>query len=89
MDNQKAITGGEIRWNRAYDTGVPLRGLTSEILAQDPLSDNLFVFVGKRRDRLKVLYFDGDGYALWYKPLECGTFRLPAADPDERHAFSG
>lgn len=60
-----------------------LAGLTSEILAQDPLSGHLFVFVGKRRDRLKVLYFDGDGYALWYKRLECGTFRLPAGAADQ------
>jgi transposase len=56
-----------------------LAGLTSEVLAQDPLSGHLFVFVGKRRDRLKLLYWDGNGYALWYKRLERGTFRLPAA----------
>jgi transposase len=56
-----------------------LAGLAHNVLRQDPLSGHLFVFLGKRRDRLKLLYFDGDGYALWYKRLEVGVFRLPAA----------
>lgn len=60
-----------------------LAGLASNVLRQDPLSGHLFVFLGKRRDRVKLLYFDGDGYALWYKRLETGTFRLPAAPADQ------
>lgn len=60
-----------------------LAGLASNVLRQDPLSGQLFVFLGKRRDRVKLLYFDGDGYALWYKRLEAGTFRLPAAAADQ------
>jgi transposase len=55
-----------------------LAGLASTVLEQDPLSGHLFVFAGKRRDRVKLLYFDGDGFALWYKRLESGVFRLPA-----------
>jgi len=47
-----------------------LAGLASTVLEQDPLSGHLFVFAGKRRDRVKLLYWDGDGYALWYKELE-------------------
>lgn len=60
-----------------------LAGLASTVLEQDPLSGHLFVFTGKRRDRVKLLYFDGDGYAVWYKRLELGVFRLPEAGADQ------
>lgn len=54
-----------------------LCGLTQHVLQQDPLSGHLFVFRNRARDRLKVMYWDGDGLAIWYKRLERGTFQLP------------
>lgn len=56
-----------------------LAALVRESLGHDPLSGHLFLFVGRDRDRLELLYWDADGFAVWYKRLEEGTFRLPAA----------
>jgi transposase len=49
-------------------------------LGHDPLSGQLFVFRNKRADRIKLLYWDEDGFVLVYKRLEQGTFRFPASD---------
>jgi transposase len=57
-----------------------LAGLVQQHLDQDPLSGDLFVFRSKRGDRVKLLYWDQDGLAIWYKRLEEGTFVLPAAN---------
>ena len=59
-----------------------LVGLVRDFLEADPLSGQLFVFRNKRGDRVKLLYWDEDGFAIWYKRLEQGTFRFPAANGD-------
>ncbi len=49
-------------------------------LQGDPLSGQLFVFRNRRGDRVKLLYWDEDGYVIVYKRLEAGTFRFPEAE---------
>lgn len=64
----------DLRWG--FDR---LAGLVTERIGRDARSRALFVFFGKRRDALKVLFYDGTGLCLFYKRLDAGTFRLPLA----------
>jgi len=59
-----------------------LSGLVRSALGQDPRDGSWFLFVNKRRDRVKILYWDRDGLALWAKRLESGTFETFPADGD-------
>jgi transposase len=59
-----------------------LSGLVTTAFGQDPTSGHLFLFVNRRRDRLKILYWDRDGLAIWYKRLETGSFQVPAVSHD-------
>ena len=54
-----------------------LIGLIESALKQDPLSGSLFVFVNRRRDRVKILYWGQTGYCIWYQQLQKGTYQLP------------
>jgi transposase len=63
-----------------------LSGIALEHLGQDPRSGALFVFYGKRRHALKILFFDGTGVCLFYKRLDKGRFRIPALQhPEATH----
>lgn len=55
-------------------------------MQRDPLSGQLFVFRSKRGDRVKLLWWDRDGWALVYKRLEEGVFRFPAAPDSLKHS---
>lgn len=64
--------------------GFPrLSGIAREKLGYEPRCGALFVFFGKRRHAIKVLFFDGTGFCLFYKRLDRGRFRIPqASDPN-------
>ena len=62
---------------KSFDT---LAEVVRQQLQADPLSGQLFVFRNKRADRVKLLYWDEDGFVIVYKRLEVGTFRFPTAE---------
>lgn len=69
------------------DMRKSIDGLASVVQEQfhlDPFSQSLFLFCGKRRDRLKVLLWEGDGFVLLYKRLENGSFKWPRKESEVR-----
>ena len=59
-----------------------LAGVVAETIGRDPRCGALFLFMGKRRDALKILFFDGTGLCLFYKRLDRGLFRLSPLPSD-------
>lgn len=58
-----------------------LMAIVRNVFAMDPFTGHVFAFVGMRRDRVKLLYFDRGGFVLVYKRLERGRFKLPVVAP--------
>jgi transposase len=54
-----------------------LSGLVTSVLGRDPLDGSMYIFLNKRKNRMKCLVWDGDGFWLFYKRLEKGTFQIP------------
>ncbi|MBI3777192.1 MAG: IS66 family insertion sequence element accessory protein TnpB [Gammaproteobacteria bacterium] len=69
------LYGAPADMRKSYDG---LSALTKHALGEDPLSGNLFVFINRRRNQIKVLYFDRSGYCVWSKRLERGRFEAAA-----------
>jgi transposase len=61
---------------RSFDS---LHALVRDRLELDPFAGHLYLFFSRRKDRLKILYWDRDGFALWAKRLEEGTYAIPAS----------
>jgi transposase len=57
-----------------------LHALVREYLELDAFAGHLFVFTSRRRDRVKILYWDRDGFAVWCKRLEEGAYAVPFGD---------
>jgi len=67
----------DLRWSFGR-----LSGIVEDRVGREARSGALYVFFGKRRDAIKVLFFDGGGLCVFYKRLDHGTFRLPDALAD-------
>jgi transposase len=71
----------DLRWG--FDR---LAGLIADQVGRPARSGALFVFFGKRKGALKILFYDGSGLCLFYKRLDRGTFRVPSSPvPDATH----
>lgn len=59
-----------------------LAAIVTQQMGRDVLSGDIFVFISKRRNAVKLLRFEGDGFAIFYKQLEKGTFEMPELTGD-------
>jgi transposase len=80
----RGIRGGQV-WiaTTPVDMRKSFDGLAEVVrsfLGHDPLGGNVFVFRNRSSERVKILWWDGDGLTIYYKRLERGTFRFPASD---------
>ena len=78
--------GRILLYTQPADMRKSFRGLSALVYAHlgRPEDGSYYVFVNRRRTHIKILYFDGDGFALWYKRLENGNFVLPVTSGRDR-----
>jgi transposase len=60
-----------------------LMGIVQNELKVDPLSAAIFIFLNRRRNQVKLLLWEGDGFSLYHKRLEKGSYELPAGNADQ------
>jgi len=60
-----------------------LSGIVQNEIRKDPLGSAIFIFWNRRRNQLKLLHWEGDGFALYHKRLEKGTFELPTVSEEQ------
>src|SRR5215216_4300445 len=71
------LYGGDTDMRKGFDS---LSGIVSSQMNEDALSGSVFIFFNKKHNQVKLLLFEGDGFAMYYKRLEQGTYELPASN---------
>jgi transposase len=61
-----------------------LHGLVTGVMELDALAGHLFVFSNRKKDRVKIFHWDRDGFAIWSKRLEAGTYAMPFGEGEKR-----
>lgn len=80
--SQILFSAAHVDFRKSFDG---LCGVIRNYLGADPLDGTLFVFYNRRRDRVKILVWDSDGFWLHYKRLEKGTFEMPQITYGQDH----
>ena len=60
-----------------------LSGIVRNALQKDPLTGDIFIFINRRRNQIKLLHFEGDGFSIYHKRLERGTYEIPEGNQDQ------
>lgn len=61
-----------------------LCGLVRNEMNQDPMDHQVYIFINKRRNQVKLLLWEGDGFSIYHKRLEAGTFERPLTDENKK-----
>ena len=75
---------GDTDMRKGFDS---LSGIVSSLMHQDAISGSVFIFFNKKHNQVKLLFWEGDGFAMYYKRLEQGTYEVPAFT-DKSHSLS-
>ena len=71
---------GDTNMRKGFDS---LSGMVTTLMRVNVLSGDIFIFLNRRRNQIKLLHFEGDGFALYHKRLEQGTYEVPATVADQ------
>jgi transposase len=78
------LYNGDTDMRKGFDS---LSGIVTSKMQLNALSGSVFIFINKKHNQVKLLLWEGDGFALYYKRLEEGTYELPVSD-NEKESLS-